>query len=134
MFNRVRAYIIILVLMNFLLGVFCIFAPDSFKAPSYQGVKDMMSLGMWGFFWLTTSILATVGYIKKQFGWMRVSMSISAAIMATWGVSFIIALIDGRALGPTGGITWLAIAALETVIVSTPNIRPIEEYVNRESS
>lgn len=55
-------------------------------------------------------------------------MSISATIMATWGASFVVALINGKALGPTG-ITWLAIAALEIVIVS-----PIEEYLTRKSA
>jgi hypothetical protein len=130
-FNRVRAYIIILVLMNFALGAVCIFADDSFKAPAYDYVKEIMPLTRWGIAWWATCAGAAYGYISRQLNWARIAMSVSAAIMATWGVSFIVALITGLAQGPTGGIVWLAVAALEVVIVSTPNIRPIEEYVSR---
>ena len=132
MFNRVKAYIIITGILNFTLSSLCIFAGATFKSPGYDIIMSILPLKAWGAGFAIVGALCAYALFSSSVAIARIGMSLGTMLLATWGISFLVSLITGAAQGPTGAIVWLSLAAYQVVIVATPNIKPIEEYIRRE--
>lgn len=132
MFDRVKAYIAISFFTTSQIAIVCIFLPHTFRSHTYDIVEDIMRFEYWGFIFAAIALGYVAALVAKSLVLARAVGSISAGIMAMWGISFAIEAILGHAHGPTAAIVWLTLAAKDIVIISTPVIEPIEELVTRD--
>lgn len=133
MFDRVKAYLIISLFMTTQISAACLFLPDTFKSHTYDIIEDMLPFRVWGIIFGLISVAYLVALCLKSVKIARIAGSFSASIMMAWGITFGIELLMGEAHGPTAFVVWTVLAAKDIVIISTPVVTPIEEYVLRSN-
>lgn len=128
---RARAYLLTLTLRHFGVGIVCLAASDRFTSSSYDSIRRIAPLEVWGVLLVAVGVHAALAVVFDNEMWARWVMVASAAITAGWACGFTLAWGQGSLDAPPLPITWTAFT-LKDLIVSGMSLRvPFEEVARR---
>lgn len=126
---RARWYLIIAATRHFLVGLFAIFAAQSFQSPSFIPIISAAPLPAWGLMFWFVAAGCGIGAWKKSARIARFGLMGSAATTFMVGVGIMLAYFTGDLSSPTGPIIWLAVAGKDFTVCADPLRSPFEDWV-----
>jgi len=129
---RARAYLAVIVVRHAGVGAFCVLAPRTFRASSFDTLKSLAPLQVWGAVLLVTGTMAALAVILNWEPWARVVLVASATVSGCWAAAFLMAGIRGQLAGPTAPILWAALVFKDLIVSGMPLRAPLEQAA-RES-
>lgn len=132
MFDRVRAYTIVTVIMELMFAYACILGKGSFSMDNYTIIGDILPMNVWGGLFITGAVGLLYGMWRTSTTVYMVSLSICAGIMVTWGIALVYNMIQGNTTGPIGPVLLFIVAADKIIIASTPLFGTTEGDANKK--
>lgn len=126
---RARWYLIIAATRHTLVGVFAVFAANSFTSPSFGPIISAAPLPFWGVMFLTVAVALGLGAWLKSARIARLGLMGSATTTLMIGIGLLLAYFTGDLASPTGPIIWLAVAGKDFTVCADPLRSPFEDWV-----
>jgi len=126
---RARAYLVIAAARHILVGAACIVLVADFDGDSFQVIRAVLPVWVWGVAFLVGGAHLTYAAIRGSEGHARVALSLSAISTSVWAAGFLLAYQEGGAVSPIGVIFATALTAKDLVICRQPMRSPFEPIV-----
>lgn len=128
---RARAYLLVLTLRHFGVGLLCLTIPEMFTSTSYEPIRRTIPLPVWGALLVVIGVHAALAVVWDSDMWGRVVLIGSATLTGAWAAGFMLAALAGQLDSPPLPIMWTAFT-LKDLIVSGMAFRlPLEEVARR---
>lgn len=128
---RARAYLLVLTLRHFGVGLIALTAQERFTSSSYESIRGILPLEVWGVLLVGVGLHAALAVAFDDETWARGVMVLSAAITAGWAVGFILAAVHGTLDAPPLPITWVAFTMKDLIVSGMSLTVPFEEAAKR---
>lgn len=129
MTGRARVYLVIAALRHMLIGLCCVLVPETFQSSSFDPLRAILPLRVWGFAFLAAAFVCTVAAIRRSEHLARLGLIMSGTTSAVWATGFLLAWVSGDLSSPTGPIIWWAVTLKDFVVCSQPMRSPFEPLV-----
>lgn len=127
---RARGYLAIAAARHLIVGVFAVFAADTFQSPSFYPIIAAAPLPLWGIMFVIVAAACGVGAWRKSARIARLGLMGSAATTLMVGVGLCMAYFSGDLASPTGPVIWLAVAFKDFTVCADPLRSPFEDWVD----
>lgn len=131
---RARWYLAIASVRHLLTAVFAIFAPLTFKSPSFGPIIDAAPLWVWGLVFLGAGVALGAGAYLRSARIARLGLMWSATSTLMVGVGITAAVLSHDLSSPTGPIIWLAVAFKDFTVCADPLRSPFEDWVEQHTA
>lgn len=128
---RARAFLSIMAARHLAVGLLCIFSAELFTSPSFETLRKVLPLPVWGALLVVTGLQAVGAAATGGELWARLVLVGSAALTAAWCAAFIASAITGDLDAPSLPITWASLTLKDLVVSAMPLRTPLEDVVRR---
>lgn len=128
---RARAFLSIMAARHLAVGLLCIFSADLFTSPSFDSLRRLLPLEVWGALLVVTGLQAVGAALSGGELWARLVLAGSSALTAAWCAAFVAAAATGHLDAPSLPITWAALTLKDLVVSAMPLRTPLEDVVRR---
>jgi hypothetical protein len=128
---RARAFLGILAFRHLGVGVLCLFAPHWFTSSSYDVIRRLLPLQVWGVLLVLVGLQAIGALSVRGETWARVVLIASASLTAAWAAGFIAAAFSRHLDAPPLPITWAALTGKDLIVSALPLRTPLEDVARR---
>jgi hypothetical protein len=129
MTGRARAYLLTTALMHGGIGFYCIFEQDKFQSVSYRQLMDVLPLTVWGAGFMLVAVLSIVAAVRRAESFAYLALIFAVVLTSAWASGLISAAVVGKLAGPTGPISWTALAMKDLIQCRMPLRVPLEPVV-----
>lgn len=128
---RARAYLLVLTLRHFGVGLIALVAEEKFTSSSYDSIRAILPLEVWGALLTAVGIHAALAVVFDNETWARWVMVASAAMTGCWAAGFLLAGLRGQLDAPPLPITWAAFTLKDLIVSGMSLSLPFEEAARR---
>lgn len=126
---RARAYLWSYTVANILLGVFLLFTPELFQSQSFDALRAVFALPVWGAIYLVVAVVTFVGAYKGTEKPARAALLANLVTTGGFFAGFTAAMIENTSSSPSGPIAWGLLTILNLIMLSNPLRTPFEDLV-----
>ncbi|MEW1959761.1 hypothetical protein [Kineococcus sp. NPDC059986] len=131
MTTRAQLYLIATGAANLTLAVFLFFRPGDFTSTSYDSIKLVASLPVWGVGLALVGLVCLAGAILKREGLARLGAALAALAAGSWAFGFVAAAFIGSLMGPSGPVSWTLLTIFHLLQCRSPLRLPLEPILRR---
>lgn len=128
---RARAFLTIMAARHLAVGILCIYTADLFTSPSFETLRRVLPLEVWGALLVVTGLQAVGAAATGGELWARLVLIGSAALTAAWCAAFVAVAVTGDLDAPSLPITWAALTLKDLVVSAMPLRTPLEDVVRK---
>lgn len=125
---RARSYLIVAAIRNGVIGGAIVGQPETFDTPSFDSLRSLAPLLVWGLAMLFGAGHLTYAAITGKENQARIALIVSASVTGFWAAGF--AIVYSRGLATVVAFVLLgALAAKDLIVLAQPLRSPFEPLV-----
>jgi hypothetical protein len=131
MTTRARLYLFATAAANLLLAYFLIVRPGDFTSSSFDSIKLVASLPVWGLGLFVVGLACALGGATRREGVARLGAALAALAAGSWSFGFVGAWVIGSLQGPSGPVAWTLVTIFHLLQCRSPLRMPLEPILRR---
>lgn len=126
---RARAYLWSYTLANLAMGVTLVTMPASFQSQSFDAVRAVCPLWVWGMIYLCVAVVTFWGAYRGTERPARLGLLANLITTGGFFAAFVVASVQNTSSSPSGPIAWGLLAVINLIMLANPLRTPFEDLV-----